>query len=261
MKKSLDEGIQKPQFEYACPYCGNVFYSYGQNGAICTFCNLLVDKGESEIAGDPLFDELKKANASISQLKEYDLSSLESMVSAKGDPAHTYGLAILYLKMSDIKYTKKNYALGGFMEDNAKNEEEAHALYSKAKLLLYDALAACEKNVASSQPLDYIAFLAEIALHEFGKAHKHLEALEGTNSIAAQFAKMLYAIEIGDKKAHAYAEALIKSGEVAGYFELGRLYAKTGKLNKAIDILSFLEKNTISMPHSSILLKKIKTFE
>mgnify|MGYP001626386016 CR=1 FL=1 len=245
--------------KHFCPYCGNVFYSNTQHGAICTFCKLFVDFTESEAMQDQAFIASRDANAAISNMKEYDLSKIEAISRAKGDPNYMYGAAMLLLKLSDVKHSSKNYYLGGFMEDNTKNEIESHELYSRAKLLLYDTIYLCETKKSSDERLYYTEFLSYIALGNINKAGKLLDYIEKSEKTkdVASFAKMLFAIEKNEKMAEKYANDEINKGEAAAYFELARLYAKNAKLKKAKKILSMLVSNSISLPDSHILLEKI----
>ena len=246
-------------FKYACPYCGNIFYSYLQNGSICPFCKLYTDRSENELSDDALFKQLNTANSNIAQIKYYDLSSIESNVIAKRDPAYTYALAILYMKNSDIKHKEKNYSLGGFMEDNSKNEEMSHALYAKAKALLYDVIDACKKNESVNPELYYIEFLSEINLNRIYYAYKALEQIRKNekNQHIVEYAEALYSLKTNNKNAVELANKLIKSGEPAINFDLAEFYARNGKLKEAKKILQTLASNSISMPNSKFLLDKI----
>jgi len=249
-------------YKYACPYCGNIFYSYLQNGSICPFCKLYTDRSEKELADDAIFKQLNAANNNIAQMKYYDLSTIESSVIAKGDPAYTYALAILYMKNSDIKHKEKNYSLGGFMEDNSKNEEVSHALYAKAKALLYDVIFACKKNESINQELYYIEFLSEINLNRIYYAYKALEQIRKNekNQHIVGYAEALYALKTNSKNAVELANKLIKGGEPAINFELAEFYARNGKLKEAKKILQTLVSNSISMPSSKFLLDKLTSF-
>jgi len=245
--------------KYACPYCGNIFYSYLQNGSICPFCKLYTDRSENELADDPLFKQLNTANSSIAQIKYYDLSSIENNIIAKRDPAYIYALAVLYMGNSDIKHRDKNYSLGGFMEENSKNEEMSHALYAKAKALLYDVIDACKKNESVNPELYYIEFLSEINLNRSYYAYKALEELHKNekNQHIIEYAEALYALKTNSKNAVELANKIINSGEPAISFELAEFYARNGKLKEAKKVLQPLASNSISMPSSKFLLDRI----
>ena len=245
--------------KYACPYCGNIFYSYLQNGSICPFCKLYTDRSENELADDPLFKQLNAANSSIAQIKYYDLSSIENNIIAKRDPAYIYALAVLYMMNSDIKHMDKNYSLGGFMEENSKNEEMSHALYAKAKALLYDVIDACKKNESVNPELYYIEFLSEINLNRSYYAYKALEELRKNekNQHIIEYAEALYALKTNSKNAVELANKLVNSGEPAISFELAEFYARNGKLKEAKKVLQPLASNSISMPSSKFLLDRI----
>jgi predicted Zn-dependent protease len=163
------------------------------------------------------------------------------------------------MRNSDIKHKEKNYALGGFMEDNSKNEEASHALYAKAKALLYDVIAVCKKNEPINNELYYIEFLSEINLNRIYYAYKVLEELRKNenNQHIVEYAEALYALKTNSKNAVQLANKLINSGEPAINFDLAEFYARNGKLKEAKKILQTLASNSISMPSSKFLLDKL----
>ncbi len=250
---------QAQKVEYACAFCGNVFYSYETTGAICSFCHQFTESSSKELESDPFFIELRDANASISQMKEIDLAEITSKAVAKNDPRYLYGAAMLNLRLSDIKHRNKNYRLGGFMEENAKEEEEAHSLYSTAKALLFDTIDLCKKNEASDPKLYYLEFISRASLNDLHGMGVSIEMVRKNEKErnAAEFAEMLYAIASNDKRAEEYIKNVISLGEIAAYLELGRFYAKEGKLREAKKVLSQLASNGIAMPSSQILFEKV----
>ncbi|MGC8662407.1 MAG: hypothetical protein ACP5RT_01320 [Candidatus Micrarchaeia archaeon] len=258
--KDKNNVTQMQKTTYACPFCGNIFYTYETDGAICPSCNLFTDKLPKDLEADLSFNEIKEVNFALSQMKDCDLNNITEKAIAKKDPYYMYGVAILNLRLSDIKHRSKNYTLGGFMESNSNEEEKSHELYSIAKAIFFDAIALCRKNEDKDQELYYIEFLSLLALNDIDEAGMAIENVRKNEKIKkiVTFANLLYAITIGDKNAKKYIQTSIDLGQIAAYYELGRLYAKMGRLNEARKILNELVSNSVAMPRSRILLEKIE---
>ncbi len=254
--------MDRQMHTFACEYCGNEFNSYNSQASACPFCGIYSEKSSAEFSEDEAFNSAKALNSAIIQGSEYDLEkSASKILSLKNIPQQIYSLAILYKRSSELEHSTKNYDIPGFMEENSEHEEKAIDLFSKAKGLLYDAIFACNRALATAANAEiyYVKFLAEIELENMHDAKGTLELLAKTSprKEMLDYASMLYAIKMNQKDTIEHINSVIGNGDITGFYYLAKYLAANGKLEESKHILeNLLNKENILV--ARLLIDKIK---
>ncbi len=247
--------------DIACVYCG-ASNSFKEREGVCRFC-------EGYVANIPPH-ELNMTNAerqSILQAREmvengnYEgACKLVDSTSGSKDPFVNYVAGIIYKYCSDFYYFSIDYALKGFMEQNAENRERSLKLEGLSRERFYRVVYEVEKAPEpKSEPLVYLELVSLVKLGRLAEAKAMLEKLDKKGKAYA-YANMLCQVEANDKQAEKAIRPLLEKEANASYY-LAKYFAKNGKLGKAKQILAKFKK---LVPNALIALpleKRIQEYE
>ncbi len=244
-----------------CAYCGEEVKAYDSE-AICQFCGMPANLADEELKTESnVYDLLLKMQEALRNGNYASVISYsEEMLNSEKNAENYFSAGIFCSAASDYLYSKVDYNIYGYMEDNAANKAKAKEFTTKAKQYFYAALKMCDSSPSNNFEYTYLKFVIQLKMKRFADAKKSLDAVNKSNGtkLAKDYANLAFYVEDGMlNDAKAYLKKMPKYKDVAISYYVAKLNAKSGNIGQAKRMLEKIV-NSVQMPKAQKLLGEIE---
>jgi hypothetical protein len=250
--------------EVVCRHCWAQAKSASAVDSVCNFCEQYVGASGYVSVHDPeaeaVFLRLQKALGR--GISDDDLVALDALLKTSSDPQVLYVSGIFYSLLSDSLYSRRDYGLSGFMEENSSNIKASLVHSARSKELFYGAIALAGSEPSSgaeAEGLLFMEFLCWIRLKRIADASRVLDRLRklAKEGKVLNYAEMVFSVESGAKDADARLSKLLSGNEANSFYYLAKHLAKENRFGEALAVLAQLGRKA-NMQMAAQLANSIK---